>query len=264
MGQVCFTAISSNRACHHGLHCSHGPIVQWLGFGASTLPGSSTERSAVACCAFWECQHAAWHTPMWALPREREWGGGGGTRPWCWFVWQLQQQLGDKVWRIQNMSCAVGGAQKRLGQNNRGGGGGLPAFKCMPGAMLVGCRNTKHGATLMSEAICISMISLCMNRHICYLDHHTTEFLESTKRPPSRGSILPNCCKGVANTPQKGTRGQNVGGNARKKSNVVQKMIPNPQRIPIRAKSFPRNCPRHKMGQLLSRIKQSKKVKIPE
>ena len=22
MGQVCFSAISSNRACHHGLHCS--------------------------------------------------------------------------------------------------------------------------------------------------------------------------------------------------------------------------------------------------
>ena len=50
-GQVCFSAISSNRACHHRLHCPQFsvpdlcvrlPSVQWVGSGARSLPPFST------------------------------------------------------------------------------------------------------------------------------------------------------------------------------------------------------------------------------
>ena len=68
MGQVCFTAISFNRTCHHSLHYSqfsvpaHVPCVRLSkcsmagvrGYVPSSLLHCT--RSAVAC---WECKHSA-------------------------------------------------------------------------------------------------------------------------------------------------------------------------------------------------------------
>ena len=71
MGQVCFTAISSNRACHYGLHCSQFsvpdhflcvrfPKVRWLGTGARSLPPFSTVPGQLSPVGWWR------------------WKGGGG------------------------------------------------------------------------------------------------------------------------------------------------------------------------------------------
>ena len=66
MGQVCFYAVSSNRACHYGLHCSQFSVpdhvlcvrflsVQWLGSGSRSLRPVSTvpgQLSPVGLCAW--------------------------------------------------------------------------------------------------------------------------------------------------------------------------------------------------------------------
>ena len=74
MGQVCFRAISSNRACHRGLHCSQFsvpdhvlcvrfPKVQWLGSGAGSLPPFSTVPGQLSPVGLWECKRSARLTP---------------------------------------------------------------------------------------------------------------------------------------------------------------------------------------------------------
>ena len=94
MGQGCFTAISSNRTGHRGLHCSQFrapdpvhclcyPRVQWLGLGQGPSLFHCT-RVAIACWAIgcvrgwgWGGWHDAW------LYGGRGWGGGaaeGGGR----------------------------------------------------------------------------------------------------------------------------------------------------------------------------------------
>ena len=73
LARICFTAIKSNRACHHGLHCSscsvpdhvlcvRFPKVQWPGSGARSPPPFYTVPGQLSPVGLWEC------------PR----GGGGG------------------------------------------------------------------------------------------------------------------------------------------------------------------------------------------
>ena len=68
-GQVCFTAISSNRNCHHGLHCSQFSVAnrvlcvrcpegQWLGLGARSLPPFSTVLGQLSPVGLWEHKHS--------------------------------------------------------------------------------------------------------------------------------------------------------------------------------------------------------------
>ena len=88
MGQVCFAAISSNRACHHGLHCFQFsvpdlcvcfPSVQGLGSGARSLPPFSTvpgQLPPVRLCARQTVGQAYARVPgrlaRWAVPLQGE------------------------------------------------------------------------------------------------------------------------------------------------------------------------------------------------
>ena len=77
MGQVCFIAISSNRACHHGLHCSqfnvpaHAVVVHLSECSKAGVRGKDPAsllhctRSAVACWAVAVgCKHSARLAPL--------------------------------------------------------------------------------------------------------------------------------------------------------------------------------------------------------
>ena len=84
MGQVSFTAISSNRACPHGLHCSQFsvpdhvlcvrcPSVQWLGSGAkvpSSLPPLYQGSGHLSGCG--SAKHLAGLTPLCLADRRDE------------------------------------------------------------------------------------------------------------------------------------------------------------------------------------------------
>ena len=79
MGQVCFTAIRSDCACLHGLHCSQFsvpecvlcalyPKVQRLGLEARTLPPCSTVPSPLSPVEPVVMQTLGWAHALQALP----------------------------------------------------------------------------------------------------------------------------------------------------------------------------------------------------
>ena len=79
MGQVCFTAISSNRACHHGLHCSQFsvpsrvhcvriPVFFGWGQGARSLSSLVHCLGQLSPVVLWGCKHSARLTPYaWSI-----------------------------------------------------------------------------------------------------------------------------------------------------------------------------------------------------
>ena len=97
MGQVCFTTISSNRACPHGLHCSqfnapaHAVVVRLSKCSMAGVRGKDPSSllhctgSAVACWAVAVgCKHSARLTPLRRVDRRvgpflhRVWGVHAG------------------------------------------------------------------------------------------------------------------------------------------------------------------------------------------
>ena len=95
MGQACFTTISSNRACHHGLHCSqfsvpaHAVVVRFSeclnGWGQGSLPPFSTVPGQLSPVGLWlwganirpRSRPCAWWT---GRPACRAGGGGHWQR----------------------------------------------------------------------------------------------------------------------------------------------------------------------------------------
>ena len=101
MGQVCFTAISSNRACHHGLHCSqfsapdHVLCVRLSECSMAGVRGKGPfsllhcTMAAVACRAvgvqtFGQAHaHVPGRSACWAVPLLRARGAHAGQGEWA-------------------------------------------------------------------------------------------------------------------------------------------------------------------------------------
>ena len=119
MKQVCFTAISSNRACHHGLHCSqinvpaHAVVVRLSECSMAGVRGKDPSsllhctRSAVAC---------------WAVAVGVQTFGQAHAlapgQPACWVI----------ALRSKGRTCRSG----VISGQSRGGGGGLGCYDSKP------------------------------------------------------------------------------------------------------------------------------------